>query len=65
MQAWLKELPEPLIRSQLFAQVIDSQKHQGEGERLLSLQAVLKQVNMRLQALATTPRRNPGPKHVH
>jgi len=50
LQVWLKELPEPLIRSQLFAQVVDSQKHQGEGERLLSLQAVLKQV--KLQALA-------------
>ena len=50
MQVWLKELPEPLIRSQLFEQVIDSQKHQSEGERLLSLQAVLKQV--KLQALA-------------
>ncbi|DBA92584.1 TPA: Fes/CIP4 y domain [Trebouxia sp. C0004] len=43
LQAWLKELPEPLVRPQLFAQVIDSQKHQDEGERLLTLQAVLKQ----------------------
>ncbi len=50
LQAWLKELPEPLIRPQLFAQVIDSQKHQGEGERLLSLQAVLKQVKLHAPA---------------
>ncbi|KAL0035412.1 hypothetical protein WJX77_005676 [Trebouxia sp. C0004] len=43
LQAWLKELPEPFVRPQLFAQVIDSQKHQDEGERLLTLHAVLKQ----------------------
>ena len=44
LHVWLKELPEPLIRTQLFAEVVNTQKHENEIVRLHSVQAVLKQV---------------------
>ena len=45
LQVWLRELPEPVIRENLFDQVLHSQQHQDEMQRLHSLQAALKEVD--------------------
>ena len=44
LQAWLQELPEPLVRFDLYFKVLHSQQYQDEAQRMNSLHDVLKKV---------------------
>ena len=49
LQAWLKELPEPLVRMDLFVKVVETQSIRDEAQRLRSFRDVLKQVQFNCQ----------------
>ena len=46
LQAWLRELPEPLVRFDLYYEVLQSQQFQDEAERMTGLHNVLKKVQL-------------------
>ena len=55
LQAWLQELPEPIVRSSLYFKVLQSQQYPEGAQRLESLQAVLKQVQSSCCFVALAP----------
>lgn len=48
LQAWLRELPEPLVQSDLYDEVLHSQQCQDKAQRMSNLHNVLKKVQCSL-----------------
>ena len=46
LKSWLQDLHEPLIRADLYKEILQTQQHEQTSDRLSALQAVLREVGV-------------------